>query len=57
MNHDDNDDDNIYIFNLYADVDAMSMTPSRNTRNYTLRSVPSSPGRSFLSNMVRIPIS
>ena len=24
------------------------MTPSRNTRSYTLRSVPSSPGRSFL---------
>ena len=27
------------------------MTPSRNTRSYTLRSVPSFPGRSFLSNM------
>merc|ERR1719205_286895 len=25
------------------------MTPSRNTRSYTLRSVPSSPGRSFLT--------
>ena len=25
------------------------MTPSRNTRSYTLRSVPSSPGRSFLA--------
>ena len=36
------------IFNIYADVDAISMTPSRNTRSYTLRSVPSSPGRSFL---------
>ena len=36
------------MFNLYADVDARSMTPSRNTRSYTLRSVPSSPGRSFL---------
>ena len=28
--------------------DVGSMTPSRNTRRYTLRSVPSSPGRSFL---------
>ena len=28
--------------------DAGSMTPSRNTRRYTLRSVQSSPGRSFL---------
>ena len=37
------------MFNLYADVDAKSMTPSRNTRSYTLQSVPSSPGRSFLS--------
>ena len=36
------------MFNLYADVDARSMTPSRNTRSYILRSVPSSPGRSFL---------
>ena len=36
------------IFNIYADVDAISMTPSRNTRSYTLRSVPSSPWRSFL---------
>ena len=35
------------MFNLYADVDAKSMTPSRNTRSYTLQSVPSSPGRSF----------
>ena len=35
------------MFNLYADVDARSMTPSRNTRSYTLRSVPSFPGRSF----------
>ena len=35
------------IINIYADVDAISMTPSRNTRSYTLRSVPSSPGRSF----------
>ena len=25
------------------------MTPSRNTRSYTLRSVPSSPGRSFFA--------
>ena len=32
-----------------ADADARSMTPSRNTRSYTLRSVPSSPGRSFLA--------
>ena len=31
------------------DVDARSMTPSRNTRSYTLRSVPLSPGRSFLT--------
>ena len=31
-----------------ADVDARSMTTSRNTRSYTLRSVPSSPGREFL---------
>ena len=37
------------IINIYADVDAISMTPSRNTRSYTLRSVPSSPGRSFLA--------
>ena len=37
------------MFNLYADVDARSMTPSRNTRSYKLRSVPSSPGRSFLA--------
>ena len=37
------------MFNLYADVDARSMTPSRNAWSYTLRSVPSSPGRSFLS--------
>ena len=36
------------ISNLYADDDATSMTTSRNTRSYTLRSVPSSPGRSFL---------
>ena len=28
-------------------ADARYMTPSRNTRSYTLRSVPSSPGRSF----------
>ena len=33
---------------LYADDDARSMIPSRNTRSYTLRSEPSSPGRSFL---------
>ena len=38
------------IFNIYADVDAISMTPSRNTRCYTLRSVPSSPRRSFYWN-------
>ena len=31
-----------------AHADAGSMTPSRNTRRYKLRSVPSSPGRSFL---------
>ena len=29
--------------------DMMTMTPSRNTRSYTLRSVPSSPGRSTLT--------
>ena len=49
-------DDDIYcwnMFNLYADVDARSMTPSRNTRSYTLRSVPSSPGRSFFSSCLR----
>ena len=46
------------MFNLYADVDARSMTPSRNRRSYTLRSVPSSPGRSFLnSNRERRPTS
>ena len=39
------------IFNIYADVDAISMTPSRNTRSFTLRSVPSSPGRSFLMSI------
>ena len=38
---------NIYTNNLFADSDARSMTPSRNTRSCTLRSVPSSPGRSF----------
>ena len=37
------------ISNLYADADARSMTPSKNTRSYTLRSVPSPPGRSFFS--------
>ena len=37
------------MFNLHADVDARTMTPSRNTRSYTLRGVPSSPGRSFLT--------
>ena len=34
--------------NLYmadADADADAVTPSSNTRSYTLRSVPSSPGR------------
>ena len=37
------------IHNLYADADgdARSMTQSKNTRSYTLRSVPSSPGRSL----------
>ena len=35
------------IFNIYADVDARSMTASRNTRSSTLRSVPSTSGRSF----------
>ena len=38
------------ISNLYDDADARSMTPSRNTRSFTLRSVPSSPGRSFLAS-------
>ena len=41
------------MINLYADVDARSMTPSRNTRSYTLRSVPSSPGRSFFNPFPR----
>ena len=55
------------ILNIYADVDAISMAPSRNTRSYTLRSVPSSPGRSFLlkpdsfvtlpNNLIFFPIS
>ena len=35
------------ISNLYADADDRSITPSRNTRSYTHRSIPSSPGRSF----------
>ena len=34
-----------------ADADAWSMTPSRNDWRYTLRSVQSSPGRSFLDLM------
>ena len=42
------------IFDIYADVDAISMTPGRNTRSYTLRSVPSSPGRSFLSLLLSL---
>ena len=48
---DDDDDDadtniyvyillNIYTNNLYADDDARSMTTGKNTRSYTLRSVP-----------------
>ena len=37
------------ISNLYGDADAGSMTPSRNTRSYKLRSVPSSSGRSFFT--------
>ena len=45
---DDNDDILLNISNLYADAEARSMTPSRNTRSYTLRSVPSFPGRSLL---------
>ena len=36
------------MFNL-----ARSMTPSRNTRSYTLRTVPSSPGRSFLTKWAK----
>ena len=31
----------------YADTDAHTVTPSSNTRSYTRRSVPSSPGWSF----------
>ena len=42
---------NINTNNLFVDSDARSMTPSRNTRSCTLRSVPSSPGRSFLLNV------
>ena len=51
VDYDDDDDDDILlnISNLYGDVDARYMTPSRNTRSYTLRSVPSSPGRSFFT--------
>ena len=41
------------MFNLYADVDARSLSPSKNTRSYTLRSVPSSPGRSFFIFIVQ----
>ena len=41
---------NICTNNLFADADAKSMTPSRNTRSYILWSVPSSPGRSFLTS-------
>ena len=33
---------------MKADADDGSMTPCRNDRRYTLRSVQSSPGRSFL---------
>ena len=39
---------NVIKCQMSWNADAGSMTPSRNTRRYTLRSVPSSPGRSFL---------
>ena len=52
MIHDDYDI-LLNISYLYADADARSMTPSRNTRSYTLRSVPSSPRRSFLIVIVK----
>ena len=44
---------NIYTNNLFADADARSLTPSRKTRNCTLRSVPSSPGRSFFNSAAK----
>ena len=44
------------MFNLYADVDARSMIPSRNTRSFILRSVPSSHGRSFLQLIIFLTI-
>ena len=37
-----------------ADADADAVTPSRNTRSYTLRSVPSSPGRSFFDGILSV---
>ena len=37
----------LQIFGNIADADADAVTPSSNTRSYTRRSVPSSPGRSF----------
>ena len=54
--HMSHDDILLNISNLYADADAISMTPSRNTRSYTLRSVPSSPGRSFSLLSILSPI-
>ena len=36
-------------FGSYMDADADAVTPCSNTRSYILRSVPSSPGRSFLN--------
>ena len=44
------------MFNLYADVDARSMTPSTNTRSYTLRSVPSVSQNGLESAKFLIPV-
>ena len=43
------DDHFLWPFLMTIIYDMMTMTPSRNTRSYTLRSVPSSPGRSTLT--------
>ena len=40
---------NVMKCQISRNADAGSMTPSRNDRRYTLRSVQSSPGRSFLN--------
>ena len=37
-----------FSFSAYNDADADAVTPSSNTRSYTLWSIPSSPRRSFL---------